>query len=1356
MREVIRLVQDIRSFLSGTPGSPPAEALAPTYARFREEAANRLEACAAMLEKGSDYQVLQLAETEPPLLDMVADLSFAEEPKWVAHCGEHQLSVPRPIDAKAVQALNNIYNKGISANSPLYRDYRAAVSSRNEDKAFQIIRSIARLNPSDADAKAELERVRNKKMLAKLEDLKPLLAAGDRDAVTTLVEEIEELSTEDKLTRHEVYNEAAAIRKDVMRKRGERESATLLDTSEQQKKDGDWKGVSVNVTRIRSLENERQIVFTPDQAGRLAALERYVERQREDAREQVEFNRVLSAFSNYAEKVDTRLLTAATLTLTEAQQLEAGFAEQWKKVELYQREVPAGELARLQGIGAAIRLEAGRLRGAKAAKRFSLAAMVTLLLCASAWAGYATWRAYQYVEQLEGLYSRKMAGAAGKLVEEIPGTAPWGATAVPALSGKMEEIRQWAKNEQKHMDLTESLLADLEKAGGDQYAGMEAAVLRQKVAATSEHVQRLAADLNTSKDRLAQVQNKVDQHFTALREKATTNAETQIAELSKLAEVLSFERPGTELSSALAAIDPKLQEIEKQLGGEIPELRMPPEIEAAANKLRGQVAPFLKELAELRRITQAMTDADTLDDYKAALLDYSKLRIVEAGASAPMLANFPSPDWMASEILFGGNVSSWEAVKKDTTTGSTFRPDEVLNEELKELLSLRDDPMLNQIWEVVVTKLQTEKSRMVWSKGKPNETTNSIDKRWAGSFYDPADMALKPVFIDGNIIMKQISEGKRSGEFVASIKPNANQRFMASLKINRITDPNGDHFETPLLQVLDGVLQSTEGSVLAKAYVYQRICRIIKIRPYPWGLHYCPVLVEDMTKLNTLLYGRSLHSDDWMVPDVRTRLEPALTLFLKGAASHPPYLTTAGNYRQLAIAVRTAGINYVGYLDDNLQPHVKSKGIAASRLCAIAERGGAPINLPFENGQAKPNALKSAQKWSPLFLIPIDYDEATGRIRSSAGAGFPVQQTQPGNAPKSPSPFKTPVENSASSSPKPKTSPSEQANADREINRRLQHAHEAEVAIGKGDKYYTGGNYEQALSEYKTALDLLPEAPATQALRDAATVRYCDAAVELARQRAKSGRYDDSRTLLKDALARKPDHATALTLFKQLANAGAAEPQNINNTANAERALMEKMQRITFPLVQFTACSVEEIVEFLRIKSKELDTMERDPAKRGVNIILRQGAAPSTAAITLELRDVPMVEVLRYVTELAGMKFRVEPFAVLVVPVSDVGTELFTRTFKAPPDFLSFGVAAGGAAPPDPFASKVPRAGSGRSSLPTKETAMAVLVAAGIPFPDGASATFISATSQLIVKNTQPNLDAVEAFVNSLLKNRTR
>lgn len=197
---------------------------------------------------------------------------------------------------------------------------------------------------------------------------------------------------------------------------------------------------------------------------------------------------------------------------------------------------------------------------------------------------------------------------------------------------------------------------------------------------------------------------------------------------------------------------------------------------------------------------------------------------------------------------------------------------------------------------------------------------------------------------------------------------------------------------------------------------------------------------------------------------------------------------------------------------------------------------------------------------------------------------------------------------------------------------------------------------------------------------------------------------------------------------------------------------VEKMKTIRFPNVTFAGASIEEAVEFLRMKSRDLDESERDPNRKGVNIILKAGETPSTAAITLDLKDVPMEEALRYVTELAGMKFKVEPHAVLVVPVTESTTEQYTRVYKVPPDFTSIGgdgASATPAAPADPFA---PAGGGGAptSTLATRKGAKDILMGQGIPFPDGASAVFNPVTSQLIVKNTAPNLDLVETFVDSL------
>ncbi len=427
--------------------------------------------------------------------------------------------------------------------------------------------------------------------------------------------------------------------------------------------------------------------------------------------------------------------------------------------------------------------------------------------------------------------------------------------------------------------------------------------------------------------------------------------------------------------------------------------------------------------------------------------------------------------------------------------------------------------------------------------------------------------------------------------------------------------------------------------------------------------------------------------------------------------------------------------------------------------------------------------------------------------------------------------------------------------AEREIARRYARQEDARQALERGDKAYAEGDYETALSEYKAAIDALPNAPMTQEWRDLASAKYADCSVALARDRAKNGRYPEANDLLKGALAINPNHKGARTLLLQLDDPDrfprALTPEHVTKVQEVERGLeksnsfkelgdldkslleyqdvvrkdpynkaarrgmerveqlrseyfdtardhtraamlakvdeewetkvpvagldiksiegistqpsayiKDKMERIRFPQVSFTGATVEEAIEFLRVKSKDLDTMEKNPEQKGVNIIMKTGDTPVSAQITLDLRDVPMAEALRYITELAGMKFKIEPYAVLVVPLSETTTEQYTRIYRVPPDFLSLGGgeagAGGGADAPkaDPFAAG--KADAGGSGLIKRKTALEIMKGQGIDFPVGSSAVFNPVTSQLIVKNTQPNLDLVEAFVQSIIDQKPK
>lgn len=172
--------------------------------------------------------------------------------------------------------------------------------------------------------------------------------------------------------------------------------------------------------------------------------------------------------------------------------------------------------------------------------------------------------------------------------------------------------------------------------------------------------------------------------------------------------------------------------------------------------------------------------------------------------------------------------------------------------------------------------------------------------------------------------------------------------------------------------------------------------------------------------------------------------------------------------------------------------------------------------------------------------------------------------------------------------------------------------------------------------------------------------------------------------------------------------------------------------------------SVRARLEFLQAKSRELDISSEVDAAKGVNIILLEDEIPHETAIYLDLVDVPMSEALRYVTELGQCSYRVRADGVRVMHRHTVADQLHTRSYRVPRDFLSIGGAPAEPAHVDPFAPS-----SGKDVRKNAKTARQILESHSIPFPEGASAFFSTSTGMLLVRNTQPNLDIVEAFVDT-------
>ncbi|MDI9396706.1 MAG: hypothetical protein QM531_02775 [Candidatus Pacebacteria bacterium] len=192
---------------------------------------------------------------------------------------------------------------------------------------------------------------------------------------------------------------------------------------------------------------------------------------------------------------------------------------------------------------------------------------------------------------------------------------------------------------------------------------------------------------------------------------------------------------------------------------------------------------------------------------------------------------------------------------------------------------------------------------------------------------------------------------------------------------------------------------------------------------------------------------------------------------------------------------------------------------------------------------------------------------------------------------------------------------------------------------------------------------------------------------------------------------------------KQTRGTGKAVPSN-----SAE--ILQALSTIEIPEIVFNEKPLRDAVEELQRLSEQ-----NDPKKKGINFVLRlsppsEGVDPEAGTVSLELRNVKLQTALKYLCEQirGGEKLRydVENSAVLILPVTETGGELETRSYTLPPSLLANSVKPGDAKTP-------------------KELGKLVLDGIGVNTAMAStSAMCFSDTGKLVVRNTPNELSKVE------------
>jgi general secretion pathway protein D len=352
----------------------------------------------------------------------------------------------------------------------------------------------------------------------------------------------------------------------------------------------------------------------------------------------------------------------------------------------------------------------------------------------------------------------------------------------------------------------------------------------------------------------------------------------------------------------------------------------------------------------------------------------------------------------------------------------------------------------------------------------------------------------------------------------------------------------------------------------------------------------------------------------------------------------------------------------------------------------------------------------------------------------------------------------------------------------------LSKVEEVKKLLSDADGYYNSGRYDLAFKKYEQVLNLDPYNVAA---------RRGQEKINLTKTHYGEEAYNETRSRQLWQVQKSWEQPV-----KKYGETAGAATDAFTKDATGTARITNKLNSIIIPKIDFRDASIREALEFLRQQAAENDPGA--DGRHGVDIVLRlntlgqrvettsttstttvvasdspddaddanKSAAPplptttaappaslpsSDARITITLNQIPLGEALRYIASQAGLKVKVEPYAVLIIPISEMSNDLLTKQYRVPPGFISSSLNVAPSLLNQPVAkdgqtpvgtAKDTQESTGGRLLVNREGAKEFLENQGVDFRvPGSSANFLPQTSRLIVRNTADNLELVDAIV---------
>jgi len=203
--------------------------------------------------------------------------------------------------------------------------------------------------------------------------------------------------------------------------------------------------------------------------------------------------------------------------------------------------------------------------------------------------------------------------------------------------------------------------------------------------------------------------------------------------------------------------------------------------------------------------------------------------------------------------------------------------------------------------------------------------------------------------------------------------------------------------------------------------------------------------------------------------------------------------------------------------------------------------------------------------------------------------------------------------------------------------------------------------------------------------------------------------------------------------------------------------LEQKLKDIQIPGVQFFESPLNEVMAELQRQAKKFDLKEKDPAKKGLNIITIKEKDAPFPKVTITLNNMPLGQMIQFITETVKWNYEIRTGAVVISKSSGTfkGRPLETEFYELTQgtiNRMTGGGVGGGGHRDDPFSSTT----GGDKGDDQGSKIKQFLEGAGIPFDETKGHKFVFDGFQMIVTHGRSSLDLIEKILRRLDADRNR